>query len=201
MRKIKKDLPLKPISPMTVNRWAASMYLLVPPMTLSRRDTSWFLAARCAALSRRTFSSRDSGRLPLPPSGGGDMPGFWRGFRGVAAAAVLAAEAAAGRDDIIVELVWEVADVEEEVAPAEAEAFLMLACGVLEVKRVASATLRGLPILAMYSFVVGYSISRRGAPISDSVFRFRERALGEVDQMFKDATPVPLIGGGMDGSN
>ena len=131
------------------------MYLLVPPMTLSRRDTSWFLAARCAARNRRTFSSRDSGRLPAPPNGG--MLGFCRGcFRGAAAAADLAAEAAADLDDIIVELVWDWAEMadaeEEEVAPAEA--FLMLACGVLEVKRVASATLRGLPILAMYSFVV-----------------------------------------------
>lgn len=86
------------------------------------------------------------------PSGGG------MGFRG--SGADLDAEAAADvlEDDMAVALVWDddAAAAAEEVVEEEeveelVEAFLMLACGVFEVNKVASATLRGLPTLAMYT--------------------------------------------------
>jgi hypothetical protein len=122
--------------------WAASMYRRELLMTLSILDISCVRAARWAARNRRTRSSSDSGRWPpAAPT------------REAAAAAVAMAGFPLG--GAVVLAVAEVAGVDGALPVAEAVAAdwelraFPLACGVLAVNRVASATLRGVPSIAI----------------------------------------------------
>lgn len=113
-------------------------------MTLSILDISCVRAARWAARRRRTRSSSDSGRTAAAAAPPTARAGFPRG------AVPAAAEA---EDDLVVPAaVFDDAAVFDEAEAVAADWELRafpLACGVFAVKRVASATLRGVPSFAI----------------------------------------------------
>lgn len=133
---------------MTLNLCAASTYRREAFTILSNRETSCCFAAKCAARSRRTRSSIVSpacccdccgdvlggGTAPGPPRLGS---GWWLAGVGCCRDRGAAAEAEDG-------------DLEGEAGDED----FVWACGVLDVKRVASATLRGAVVLRPTTIVL-----------------------------------------------
>lgn len=152
-----KSIPLKPINPITVNLCAASKNPRAVPTMRSNREMSCCLAARCAARNRRTRSSMVSTCAAFPVGAcalrccGWWLGGDWDDDDDFFAAA---AEEEEEEEEEEGDAGLEAGFGEEEDELEGTDVDFVFACGVLDVNRVASATVRGiLPPPAIVPYV------------------------------------------------